>query len=585
MAFCSFSKENDTSYTVVENKFITKYLPEADGPSVKVYLYGLYLCTLSDGNFSVASMAEVLKMTETQIREAFSLWEAYDLVEILCREPFTVQYLPVKAAVGKPKKANYERYTDFNKELQRKMQKVGKFISAADYVKYMHFLEENPMQPQAFLLIAEYCINKQGEAVTPSYLFNKAKKLMKNGFVTYEQVEKALSNYNVHESDIVALFNAMSIYQRTPDETDYALYTKWTESLGFTQAALLAAARKIKRGSLQFLDFTLTDLHKKEKFSPKEITQYLTERELLSSLTFQIGSKLGIKLQNPAPYIDEYTEKWYNYGFEEESLLELARYCLKTERGNFESLHDLVKQLFHSGVVTADGVKNYLKEKNAELKLFAKIQGICGAIRKSDANLSMLATWKGWNFGEEMILEAAKRSAISANPIPYMNKILSDWKQSGIYAIENIPSQTATTGAGTRSSAQNGSYKGVYTNPSIEAANAKAERERYYSLLREKAQARVDKTLKKANANARFKEISTELSKMEYALAKAEVFEPSKLPILWKEQKSLLDERSSLLAGMGIQEQELTMQFTCEKCQDTGFLPSGAACDCYRSVK
>ena len=45
MAFCSFSKEcDDNAYTLVENKFINKYLPEADGFAVKVYLYGLYLC-------------------------------------------------------------------------------------------------------------------------------------------------------------------------------------------------------------------------------------------------------------------------------------------------------------------------------------------------------------------------------------------------------------------------------------------------------------------------------------------------------------------------------------------------------------
>ena len=61
MAFCSFSKDNDSNYTIVENKFITKYLPEADGFAVKVYLYGLYLCGNTSTDFSIRSMAEVLK--------------------------------------------------------------------------------------------------------------------------------------------------------------------------------------------------------------------------------------------------------------------------------------------------------------------------------------------------------------------------------------------------------------------------------------------------------------------------------------------------------------------------------------------
>ncbi len=582
MAFCSFSKDTENSYTVVENKFLTKYLPEADGFAVKVYLYGLYLCAHADGDFSVGAMAEVLKATEEQIKDAFSVWEAYDLVAILSQEPYAVQYLPVKSAIGRPKKIRYERYAEFNKELQRKMQKVGKFISANDYIKYMRFMEDTSIQSQALLLIAEYCINKVGEAITPSYIFNKAKKLLAHGCSTYEQVERALSSYNAHEGDLVAVYNAMSIYQRTPDESDYALYAKWTEMLGFKRDALLAAARKLKRGSMFSLDLTLQELQEKGKLEAKEIESYLTEREGLANLTFRLGRKLGVKVQSPAPYIDEYTEKWYTYGFEESSLLELALFCLKTERGSFEGLNELVLELFKEGIVTPEGVKSYLKEKNDELKLFGKIQATCGGVFKGKANLALIRTWKSWNFGEEMILEAARRSCGSSNPVPYMNKILSDWKQAEIYRLDAIPSAPQTKGAGTSSSANYGGFKGGYVNPSVEAANFRSARERYYSQLQEKAQSKVDKALQRANTNARFKQITAQLKKMEHSLAKAEVFEPTKLPALQNEQRALRDERKALLADMGIDEGELTLRFTCAKCGDTGFLPSGKACDCYK---
>ncbi len=585
MAFCSFHKDNDGAYTVLENKFITKYLPEADGFAVKVYLYGLYLCAHAESDFSITSMAEVLRTTEEKIRQAFAVWEDYDLVQILSKEPFAVQYLPVHSAVGKPKKIHYEQYGEFNKELQRKMQKVGKFISHAEYVKYMRFLEDTSMQPQALLLVAEYCINKQGEGVSPSYVFNKAKKLLKGGYSSYEQVERALSNYNANEGTLITVYNAMSIYQRTPDETDYALYDKWTEKLGFTKEGVLAAARKLTRGNMTALDLTMEELAEKDKREAKEIERYLTHRGELANLAFRLGRKLGVKVQNPAPYIDEYLEKWYDYGFEESSLLDLALYCLKTERGSFEGLGEVLAQLFQAGVISPEAVKGYLKEKNAEAKLFAKVQDICGGIRKNAANLSLIATWRSWSFNDEMILEAAQRSCSSASPVPYMNKILSDWKQSGIFEVKDIPSAPHSTGAGTSSSQKNTFSRGEYVNPSIEAANAKSARERYYSLLREKAQSRVDKTLKKANANPRFKEITAELAKMEISLAKAEVFEPQKLPALKDTQKALLAEKTALLQEMGIEQKELLPQYVCEKCKDTGFLPSGVACDCYPRKK
>ncbi len=581
MAFCSFSKDNDNAYTIVENKFITKYLPEADGFAVKVYLYGLFLCENTESDFSVRSMAEVLKTTEEKIKETFAFWEDYDLVEILSKEPFTVQYLPVRSAIGKPKKIRYEQYADFNKDLQRKMQKVGKFISANDYIKYMRFLEENAIQPQALLLIAEYCINKQGAAVSPSYIFNKAKKLIRGGCTTYEQVEKELSSYNAHEGDVLAIFNALSIFQRNPDETDYALYLKWTEKLGFTQDSVLAAAKKLKRGSMNALDITLEELSQKEKTDKTAVEEYLSQRETLANLTFRLGRKLGVKVQNPAPYIEEYVEKWYTFGYEESSLLDVALFCLKTERGSFEAMHELVNTLFKDGIVSAEGVKAFLKGKNDELKLFTKIQAICGGLRKSEANLALVKTWRDWKFSDEMILEAATRSASGSNPVPYMNKILSDWKQKEIYEVANIPISPVSSNsgrAGTSSTSKTG-----YTNPSIEAANAKSDRERFYALLREKAQTRAEKFLAKANENKRFKDISTELSKMEIALAKAEVFQPETLPSLQNKKQELITERKGILAELGIDETDLLPQFTCKRCQDTGFLPSGAACNCYKA--
>ena len=577
MAFCSFSKDTDNTYTIIENKFITKYLPEADGFAVKVYLYGLYLCENTSTDFSASAMAEVLKTTEQKIFEAFSFWQDYDLVEILCKEPLTVQYLPVRSAVGRPKKVRYEQYTDFNKELQRKLQKVGKFISANDYVKYMHFLEENNIQPQAFLLIAEYCINKQGESVSPSYIFNKAKKLIRNGLTTYEQVEKELSSYNAHEGDVLAIFAAMSLFQTTPDESDYALYKKWTETLGFTKDGILLAAKRLKRGSMTALDLSLEELAEKGKKETKEIEAYLNDRDVLANLTFRIGRKLGAKINNPTPYIDEYVEKWYTYGFEETSLLDVALFCLKTARGDFDSMHAVVQNLFNEGIVSQESVKDYLKGKNDELKLFAKIQDVCGSIRKNATNLSLIKTWRDWKFSDDMILEAAKRSATSASPIPYMNKILSDWKRQEIFAIKDIPDAPANNAT---TSAPRG-----YVNPAIADINAKSDRERYYALLREKAQTRAERFLAKANANARFKEITTELSKMEFTLAKAEVFEPASLPALKAQKRDLLAERKSILAELGIEENELTPQFTCKKCSDTGFLPNGAACNCYKPAQ
>ena len=54
-----------------------------------------------------------------------------------------------------------------------------------------------------------------------------------------------------------------------------------------------------------------------------------------------------------------------------------------------------------------------------------------------------------------------------------------------------------------------------------------------------------------------------------------------KISNLKEQKRNLLAERKQILTGMGIDETQLLPQFTCKKCSDTGFLPSGTACNCY----
>ena len=74
------------------------------------------------------------------------------------------------------------------------------------------------------------------------------------------------------------------------------------------------------------------------------------------------------------------------------------------------------------------------------------------------------------------------------------------------------------------------------------------------------------------------------LSKMEIDLAKAEIFNASSLPALLDEKRKLLETRRALLVKIGLTEKDLAPKFFCEKCSDTGFLPDGKACDCYKNA-
>ena len=85
MSFCKFSSDYlMESFTLVDNLFMNEYLPYAEEGYIKVYLYGLYLCTNPSGrDNSVESFAKVLDMDEDKILEIFKYWQDQGLLEII----------------------------------------------------------------------------------------------------------------------------------------------------------------------------------------------------------------------------------------------------------------------------------------------------------------------------------------------------------------------------------------------------------------------------------------------------------------------------------------------------------------------
>lgn len=126
--------------------------------------------------------------------------------------------------------------------------------------------------------------------------------------------------------------------------------------------------------------------------------------------------------------------------------------------------------------------------------------------------------------------------------------------------------------------------KNAFVPKHIQDINAKSERERFYALRREAAISAAEGYLNKANKDERFKWVACELSRIELDLAKAEVFEPAKLPAIQSRKETLLKERRIILGRLGIEESKLREEthYRCKKCADTGFLPDGTQCDCYK---
>ncbi|MDE6274876.1 MAG: hypothetical protein K2L87_07530, partial [Clostridiales bacterium] len=189
-------------FTSVENQFITKYLPQADGDAVKAYLYGLYLCSCAE-EFDAEACSKLLRIPLSRLIDIFGFWEECDLVHVLSRDPLYVQYLPVNSAIGKPKPIRAEKYLEFNRELMKILQSVKVDFGSTEMQRLIEFLEKYPMEQQALLLVVQYCAQKDGDELNVRHILNAAGKLCKDQKYTYEQVEEVYSGVLGAENDLV----------------------------------------------------------------------------------------------------------------------------------------------------------------------------------------------------------------------------------------------------------------------------------------------------------------------------------------------------------------------------------------------
>ena len=339
MSFCSYSKEFAAmNFTSVENAYIYEYLPEATGNAVKVYLYGLFLCQNADFDVDLAAFARELKLTEAEVRDAFTYWEEFGLVSVISGEPLSVKYLPIGTGV-KPRRVKPEKYAAFTESAQALL--PARMIPPNEFNEYFNIMEVYGIKPEAFLMIIKYCTDLKGEDIGYKYISAVAKDFGARKILTPEQVEKELSAYILRTSELEKLLKALSL-RRKPEIDDLNYFNKWTKELGYEPENVLFAAKSMKRGSMKKLDEFIGELYSRKVFSKQEIESYADTKKKLYELAVKINKALGVYYETLDAVVDNYTAPWTAFGFDEESLLFIANYCFKKRKNTLENMDEIV---------------------------------------------------------------------------------------------------------------------------------------------------------------------------------------------------------------------------------------------------
>lgn len=564
MAFISVADEiARKSFTNVENKFITKYMPVLEPVAVKVYLYSVYLSQCGR-EYSLFDLANSLNLSEDELKENFRYLEEFELVAITSQSPFEVKICDAENVYGTPKKFKPEKYSEFTKSVQNIIK--GRMISTNEFREYFYLLEEYGFEQNALLMIINYCVNLKGDDIRLQYIKKVAKSFADEGVTTAAKVDEKLSSYTSSTPSLIRIFNAVGIKGK-PDVDDDKAFKKWTDELGFDEQAIICAAKLFKAKSCERVDEALCELYKNKKFDPKEIEDYCKNRTSLFEATKEIARNLGIYMSNSAPYVENYVSVWCNMGYSLESLKTLSFYCFKRNKNSFEDMSDFVKKLYDEGVICDEAVKEKLDAAERDDGFLKEVLSRCGLSRRvTEWDRDCLKRWRGWEFSDRMIFEAAGEARGKNNPVAYMNAVLSAWKNQGVTTPEGIPSAPLSA---TRSAGE-----------SAEAERQKILIERHYYDLRHRAQEKAEAAAAKAAADPEYSRLRDEIGKISMELGIAEFKSPEKVGVLTEKLSNLESLSEKRLKELNLKKDDLSPEYSCKICNDTGYDEHGKPCVC-----
>ena len=431
MPICTFSNDYDAkNYTLLENKFITEYVAFLNEDELKVYLFGLFLCQNPYGeDNSLIGVAKGTNMTAEKVQKVFESLASYGLVTIFSTVPLAIRFNSPSKAFPTNRTYNKDKYSEFVTSLQ--LLYVEKALTETDIHAFVEFLEDSKMECGALLLIVQYCIGLKGNSINRNYILAVAKNWVADGCLTISQVETRMSEVETLTEQIKQVLHALKS-KRAVDLTDKDLYLKWTRSLGFDHEAILAAAKKVKKGGMERLDTDLENFAKQEIYSSEDIKKYAARREEIFDCTFKVVKRLGLFYEDCTSIAEDIIAPLFQKGFSGAGLLKIASYCHMNGIRDVNGFAKTADEFFRGGYINDHSIELQL---DALVRFNDSVEQIISATgstrRATQQDKDFYHTWSVlWGISDETILKFAHEAQGRAYAMSWISNRLSDFREN-----------------------------------------------------------------------------------------------------------------------------------------------------------
>lgn len=268
LTLSSFQQNNTTT---VSNIFVDKYMGDANGEFVKVYLY-LLRCmngSCAGTDTSLSDIADRLNLTEKDIVRALKYWDKSGVLNVVFgsekSEPTSITVLslesdnyaaatvalpaedimtPDEPKVPSPKSyspAQLKRLSE-QEDIQQLLyiveKYIGKPLTTSEINKVLYFQESLNFSPELIEYLVEYCVSNNHTSLR--YMEKVALSWFEQGITTVGDAKNASSLYSSNTLPVIKAFGLD--HKLTPIELDYV--NRWHDEYGFDNTIITEACQQ-----------------------------------------------------------------------------------------------------------------------------------------------------------------------------------------------------------------------------------------------------------------------------------------------------------------------------------------------------
>ncbi len=426
--------------TPVCNGFVLEYMPQAPADYVKVYLYGLCLARHPDQaeTLSLPLVARQLGLEESVVTRAMQYWERCRLVLRTRDNPPEYRYLSVpQALLGRDALPQDEEYQEFAQALYALFGDKRKLHGNETQLAY-EWVEELGLPKEIVLMLVKHMSVTRGMQFSFKEAQKVAAQMAQERVHTIEAAEAQFSRSEAAWKGASRVLTRMS-KRRAPTLDELDLFIKWTKDWGFAPKAIEAACAETTKGdpSFGYLDGILKGLMQRSgggAKDAKQVERQLEKEKASGALVKEMLSAFGGgDVSDGTRGVYEETRKYASH----EVVLLAAGIVGKKKRKSVDEVLALVQSWHDKGLADEAAVREYLgriQRQNAALQRLLALSGHEGAPKAADRTLYQ--KWQDAGFSDDLISLAAEAAKTAERPMPFMDKVLSSWKEAGIRTPE-----------------------------------------------------------------------------------------------------------------------------------------------------